>query len=203
MRQRLEYNSSQQQLNLYTSGSEWQLPDGAEYIGPYHRYTTGEIFTQPRWNPSRSQPLQPYRPESTEAKRYRQLKNTIVTFQPPRHKLVTITPADRAAGYVTRWFLWHVTRFELIEIDETQYTSWLSQRIDPVLYAGFSINWYISGALEDEMKNGILHKGVKTQNTEQLVAVGIPQIFTYFTNPAEYYADSDYVIPRDINNLDS
>ena len=44
MRNRLHYTPNQITLNLYTTGSQWMTDDGVEFIGPYHTYTTGEIF---------------------------------------------------------------------------------------------------------------------------------------------------------------
>jgi len=42
---RLKYiiPDGQIQKGLYTQVGEWMFEDGTEYIGDYHKYTTGEV----------------------------------------------------------------------------------------------------------------------------------------------------------------
>ena len=49
-RLRLHYTPNQITKALYTTGSEWQTESGTEYIGLYHTYTTGEVYSESEWN---------------------------------------------------------------------------------------------------------------------------------------------------------
>ena len=45
-RRKIYYPEGQIQKGLYTEGLEWMLEDGTEYIGDYHKYITGEVYTK-------------------------------------------------------------------------------------------------------------------------------------------------------------
>ena len=45
-RKRVYYTKAQITDGLLTRGNEWMFIDGTEYIGQYHSYTTGEIFSE-------------------------------------------------------------------------------------------------------------------------------------------------------------
>ena len=36
--------------DLYTYGSELMTEDNVEYIGAFHRYITGEVYTKSKWD---------------------------------------------------------------------------------------------------------------------------------------------------------
>lgn len=202
MRQRLHYTPSQITKNLYTTGSEWMTLDDKEYLGPYHTYITGEIYTGATWNPKSSQKLFPIVIETAAAKQYKQLKIVQTKFESPKVYIPTITTTDRSKGYVVRYFLYKLNQKQIIEIDVTQYTKWQSKLIDNNIYYAFQINWWITGSIEDVYTNGVLVKGVPTKNIDNLRQIEsvVPEIFTFFSNLLEYYSDSDYVVPKDIND---
>lgn len=202
MRQRLHYTPSQITKNLYTTGSEWMTSDDKEYLGPYHTYITGEVYTGSTWNPKTSQKLFPIIIESETVKQYKKIKTVQTKFETPNVVIPTITNTDRANGYVTRYFLYKPNQQQLVEIDVSQYTKWQSKSIDNNIYYAFKINWWITGSTEDVYANGVLTKGVVTKNIDSLrqLESNVPEIFTFFTNLLEYYSDSDYVVPKDIND---
>lgn len=202
MRQRLHYTPSQITKNLYTTGSEWMTSDNKEYLGPYHTYITGEVYTGATWNPKSSQKLFPIVIESETAKQYKRIKTVQTKFESPNVVVPIINNSDRVNGYVTRYFLYKLNQQQLIEIDLPQYTKWQSKSIDNNIYYAFKLTWWISGPIDDIYSNGVLTKGVVTKNIELLrqLEPNVPEIFTFFTNLLEYYSDSDYVVPADINN---
>ena len=202
MRQRLHYTPSQITKNLYTTGSEWMTSDNKEYLGPYHTYITGEVYTGATWNPKSSQKLFPIVVESETAKQYKRIKTVQTKFESPNVVVPIINNSDRVNGYVTRYFLYKLNQQQLIEIDLPQYTKWQSKSIDNNIYYAFKLTWWISGPIDDIYSNGVLTKGVVTKNIELLrqLEPNVPEIFTFFTNLLEYYSDSDYVVPADINN---
>jgi hypothetical protein len=58
VRKKIYYSDDQIVKNLFTNGGEFSiLDDFSEYVGFYHRYTTGEVFTEPEWNPLKSRRL--------------------------------------------------------------------------------------------------------------------------------------------------
>jgi len=83
-RQRLHYTPNQITKALYTTGSEWQTEMGALYIGPYHTYTTGEVYSETEWNPQKSIKLLPFVTDSKAVSSYKQLKTITVQTQTPQ-----------------------------------------------------------------------------------------------------------------------
>jgi len=59
-RKKIYYPEGQIQKGLYTQGAEWMLEDGTEYVGDYHKYITGEVFTKSAYIKNISQKLIPY-----------------------------------------------------------------------------------------------------------------------------------------------
>jgi len=59
-RKKIYYPEGQIQKGLYTEGREWMLEDGTEYIGDYHKYITGEVFTKSSFIKNVSQLLIPF-----------------------------------------------------------------------------------------------------------------------------------------------
>ena len=54
------YPQSQIITGLYTAGGQWQLEDGTEYVGPYHRYITDNLtYTNSRYQKGVSKQLFP------------------------------------------------------------------------------------------------------------------------------------------------
>jgi|694.fasta_scaffold121892_2 hypothetical protein len=205
MRRRLHYTPNQITNNLYTTGSQWMLENETEYVGPYHTYTTGEVFTQTEWNAQTSKQLFPIVLENPATKQYKTLKTIQTAFQSPIKVFPTITVSDRTAGFITRYFLKKYNQPELIEIDSAQYTEWQSNKIDRNLYIGTSLKWQITGPLTTETKNGATVLSVAAQNiqTIQTAQLTMPEISALLQNPTQYYTDIDFVAPKDINGLDS
>lgn len=201
MRQRLHYTPSQITKNLYTTGSEWMTEDQREYIGPYHTYITGETYTETEWIPAKSKKLIAFTIDSDLTKKYKELKTVQTNFKTPNTYIPVITEADRTAGFITRYFLKKVNQRQVTEVDVTQYTSWKSREIDNNLYSGIELKWTITGALQDSIQNGVVMKGVATKNVEAMrtVETQFPEIFDILTNPIQYYSDTDFVAPKDIN----
>ena len=77
---KIRYTKDEITNNLYTTGNEYMTVDNIEYIGLYHIYSTGEIFTLSSWNPSKSKKLIPYKELSESEKSYSQLKTKDTNF---------------------------------------------------------------------------------------------------------------------------
>ena len=76
IRMKLYYPESQIVKNLFTKGGEFMLLSNFDpYVGFYHRYSTGEVFTEHEWNPLKSERLIRYRALSDSKKKYYDLQH--------------------------------------------------------------------------------------------------------------------------------
>jgi hypothetical protein len=201
MRLKLYYTADEITSNLYTSGSQFMTEDNVEYRGTYHSYITGEVYTGSTWNAKTSKKLITFRDTSGKNAEYQQLKPTSLVFDKPNPTLVSITQQQINNKMVDRYFLKKVNETSIIEVDIAQYQKWISKQIDSVVYLGISIPWTIAGEIEDTIINGTLIKGVRTKNNLQIQYANskLTGISDYLTNPLQYYLDTTFVIPQDIN----
>ena len=204
-RLRLHYTPNQITKALYTTGSEWQTESGTEYIGPYHTYTTGEIYSETEWNPQKSIKLLPFVTESKDVSAYKQLKTITVQTQTPQSYTPIVNQNDRVAGFITRYFIKKTNESKIIEIDLQQYNEYLAKRIDKNLYQTIAIKWIITGTLETQYRNGVELPSVMQQNLNaiRVAQETMPGINIILSNPIQFYSDVDIVVPKDINGLDS
>lgn len=202
MRKRLHYTPNQITFNLYTTGSQWMTEDGVEFLGPYHTYTTGEIYSQSKWNEKTSKKLVPLVLESTDNYVYKQLKTIQTKFDTPQSTQPIITIQARNTGFITRYFLKKSNESIITEVDESQYDKWGIQKIDSNIWNATQITWYITGNLHDELQHGVLVQGVIEKNLQEIqrAEIEVPGISLVLTNPVQYYSDTDFVVPKDINS---
>lgn len=203
-RKKVRYTKDEITNNLYTTGQEWMTPDNEEYIGLYHRYSTGEVYTSAKWNPNKSIKLIKFRQIPEGNKQYKKIKTDIETsytaLQPSR---VTITQKNINDGYVDRYFALNVVTKNIIEINLDQQTAINEKTIDPNLYITVSLRWYITGNLHPMVKNGVTIKSVSEKNNDQIISAAktISDISKKLTNLTEYYSDTTYIIPKDLNPI--
>lgn len=197
------YPTSEITPDLYTAGKQWMTTNNVEYIGAYHKYLTGEVYTKARWQPEISAILIPYIDQTISNKNmpYLKLKPEfqLARTSPTAHT-VNVTVTDYARGILQRFFIKKRNDNAIIEIDKQQFDAWKSDQIDKKLYIAIEIAWYIAGPANDVI-TGISVPGVATRNQKQiqLAANTIPEIVTYLTNPLQFYADTEYTVPKDIN----
>ena len=177
-RMKIYYPDSQIDKNLYTIGKEWMtLDDWKEYTGFYHKYITGEVFTEKDWNPNSSKRLVRYRNRSNDYFKYMDLKkfkkinnekveiigNSSVNFlryKAPR--VVNVKPKDDNLldGVMTRYFIYKRNEPDRIffEIDEKQ--SKLQKKpsggINKNLYGLIEFSWKLTGPEYDVYVEGLL-----------------------------------------------
>jgi hypothetical protein len=201
MRKRLHYTPNQITTNLYTSGSQWMTEDGVEYIGLYHTYVTNETFTQAMWDLQKSKQLLPYVEKNSLLDQYKKIKTVKTDFQQPQPHSVVITEQDRKLGYINRYFVKKVNEQTIIEINADQFELLSLNKIDSNLFISTMIEWSITGPLENSYANGTTILGVKTKNHKAIVEAEtiLQGIINKLTNLIEYYSDTDFVTPKDIN----
>ncbi len=76
-RTKVLYTKSEITENLYTTGSQYMKQDNTEYIGLYHTYITGEIYTEAKWNPAKSEPILPFKIQTPNTEKRRKKKTNI------------------------------------------------------------------------------------------------------------------------------
>lgn len=177
-RMKIYYPDSQVEKNLYTTGKEWMiLDDWKEYNGFYHRYITGEVFSEKEWDPNNSKRLVKYRRKSEDYFKYMDLKkfkkinnekveiigNSSVNFlryRAPRVVNVKTKDSDLLDGVMTRYFIYKRNEPDRIffEIDEQQ--SKLHKKpsggINKNLYGLIEFSWKLTGSEYDVYAGGLL-----------------------------------------------
>ncbi len=200
-RQKLQYSPKEITTDLYTFGLEWMTDKFTEYKGLYHTYTTGEVYTQPEWNPAKSIKLIPYADVTTLSYKYKQLKPDLKTkYKSVNPFNVTISAVDVKKTWITRYFVQRQTDYAIIEINLDQINDLNSSLIDPNLYKSIKLNWFIAGPLQDSGTN-IITRGVLTKNkmAVNVAEKTIPSIRNRLSNLSEFYTDTDFKVPFDIN----
>lgn len=200
------YTADEITNNLYTTGSQFMTEDNAEYIGLYHAYSTGERYTNATWNSKLSKRLVPYTKFDTTNEQYQLLKPGIVLkYETPSASSVVIKKMDIDNGYVNRYFLQKINETKILEVSQITYDKWASNVIDKKLHNAATLQWSITGNIEDVTINGILSIGVISKNKTAVEEASqtIPDLALILTNFTQFYTDVNYVVPVDINRLDS
>lgn len=201
------YYTTDETLNgLYTFGGEYMTTDRKEYKGPYHRYTTtNEVYTESKWDLRLSQKLITYVPEHTTVTVYKNIRNIQIPKQEPVSYVPVVDKLALNAGLIQRYFIKKINSSNIIEIDQQQYNDWVNQKIDRVMYVAVNIPWYVTGEIPDIIRNGVTISGVQSKNKQSIMSVynQMPELVSYLTNLIEYYTDNTFIIPIDINRLDS
>ena len=68
-----------------------------------------------------------------------------------------------------------------------------------------AVQWHITGEIDDSYNGSILYKGVRNKNKQNVDAANrsLKGINKKLTNFVEYFTDTDFTVPHDINNLDN
>ena len=109
-RRKIYYPEGQIQKGLYTEGKEWMLLDGTEYIGDYHKYITGEVYTKSSYIKDVSEELIPYinlsKYDNKVKFEYDNLATTkIQDFEFAEYNKPIPTQKDYDRGYYSRYFV--------------------------------------------------------------------------------------------------
>jgi hypothetical protein len=187
---KLKYDLADIKTDLYTFGKEWTTEDGQEYIGLYHQYvSTGEIYSGANWDKNISKKLIKFY-ENSDVNVYKKLQQIKVEFREPFSERVIITDEDRKQGFFTRYFLKKFNEMQIIEISKKQYDSYQNKKIDNNAYTAASLKWYITG-----------NAAVLNARSIQTASKQIPQLQSVLNDVLQFYTDTDYNVPADINGL--
>jgi hypothetical protein len=205
MRIKSYYSANEIVNNLYTTGQELMTTDNVEYVGLYHKYTTGEIYSQPIWNKNKSVKLIKYKEQPESVIEYNKISDIEINYKSFNTYNVVITKENINNGYIDRFIIKRSNDNIFYEVNSDTYDAYTSEDIDPVLYSAVKLKWYITGNINDTQQGNITIPGVQSNNYKELqtAEITVPGISLYFTDLLQYYVDNDNVTPKDINGLDS
>ena len=205
MRIKSYYSANEIVNNLYTTGQELMTTDNVEYVGLYHKYTTGEIYSQPTWDKNKSVKLIKYKDQPESVIEYNKISDIEIDYKSFNTYNVAITKENINKGYVDRFIIKRANDNVFYEVNSDTYDMYTREDIDPVLYLAVKFKWYITGNINDVRQGNILIPGVKSNNYKELQTAEktVPNITSYLTNLLQHYVDNDNVTPKDINGLDS
>lgn len=205
MRIKSYYSANEIVNNLYTTGQELMTTDNVDYVGLYHKYTTGEIYSQPTWNKNKSVKLIKYKEQPESVIEYNKISDIEINYKSFNTYNVVITKENINNGYIDRFIIKRSNDNIFYEVNSDTYDAYTSEDIDPVLYSAVKLKWYITGNITDTQQGNITIPGVQSNNYKELqtAEITVPGISLYFTDLLQYYVDNDNVTPKDINGLDS
>jgi len=202
MRSQITYLIEDITNNLVTTGSQWMTEDGQEYIGAYHTYATGEVYTRGVWDELLSKKLIPFEETTTVETIYKRLKPNIKTkYKLPTLYIPIITPADVSKGTFTRYLLQNQVSFQIIEVNKEQFSQWQKKKIDPNIWQGVQLEWKLVGNVNDVILNGASDLGIVSFNRNSVLQASkvLPGLQNILTNFTQFISDAEYIIPSDIN----
>ena len=204
MRVKTYYSAEEITTNLYTTGLEYMTFSNVEYIGLYHKYTTGEVYTGATYNPRTSIKLIEYKEQDPNIIQYNSISSVNLNFNSFKTYNVVITKDDITIGFVRRYIIKKNNESKFYEVDKKTYDDYQNNKIDQALYTAVELIWQITGNLNDTRDGSILIPSVQSNNTKliQDAERTMPGLSSYLTDLLQYYSDNDNVTPADINGLD-
>ena len=186
--------------NQTANPGQFRTPSGKDYTGPYYTTFNGESFTGIDPSKGSSIPLIETPPIASfdfgnpTVENYKQLNPSIdANLIDPTPFTPRPTEADYKVGRITRYIARQKggTQFRVMEIDKTTFDNLTKQRgdLNYSVWRAISIQWQISGPLNDELVNGIkVRPGIidtneKVLNQAEKNFIGIKQ---YLSNPTQF-----------------
>jgi hypothetical protein len=187
--------------NQTANPGQFKTPNGTNYTGPYYTTFTGESFTGIDPSKGSSIPLTPtplmedsinLDIDTIKKIQYNSINSTLdVNLIDPTPFTPSPTEADYQVGRITRYIARQKggTQFRVMEIDKTTFDNLTKQRgdVNYSTWRAISIQWQISGPLNDELVNGIkVRPGIidtneKILNQAEKNFIGIKQYLSNLT----------------------
>ena len=214
-RLKLYYPEYQIVKDKFTRGGELMDSTGNEYVGYYHSYTTGEVFSQSQYDEEKSIKLYPLRKDiQTPYKKNQIKKNSYESFLKsdlnmtkyfqPSYQISKPTTKDFEIGYYERYFA--VKRNDdsvIIEISKAEYSRYGAVAgINNILYIVDTLRWVLTGPEIDTKTNSgtIISYGVVSSNLRTLDQLSrkYPNIKNIFPNPEQFTIYDRSFTPREV-----
>ena len=171
----------------YTSGDEFVTAVGRNnYVGFYHRYPTGSIYSEREYDETRSIELieisVSHIANINNITYYNLTDTSFNKYIKPKYQLPRPTAENYRVGIIIRYVVQKINEPEnIIEISEEQArTININNRIgiDGNLYRFYKLQWSITGPREE-----IITANLRVLNTAELL---IPGITKYFSDLTEF-----------------
>ena len=124
--------------------------DGKEYIGAYHSYTTGEVFTQSSYIRDVSKKLIPYKDVTQQQVKevfdYDKLpkKEQLSEHFFPSYSKATPVETDYLKGFVNRYYVRSMLNGIIMETSVKDYS-----KVKPENFEKATITWKLTGPIND------------------------------------------------------
>ena len=177
--------------NLYTFGNEFMYETGVEYKGLYHKQSETNIFTEPVFDSKTSKRLVPFLDFTTSKYKYQKLVTIQTKYDSITPANIIITSSDIANKFILRYFFKKINDELIIETTKKSYDDWTASKIDPNIYMGIQIKWYIAGIVDN-----IFNFNLKIINSQ----INMPGLRNLLTDPLQYYTTTNQIIPTNINS---
>ena len=208
-RKKIYYPDAQIEKNLYTRGKEWMFIDSwQEYIGYYHRYSNGEVYTEREWDPKRSRRLVVYKENPEPYFRYLDLKNYTTyngekievvgsqkyfSYVAPRAVKVIPNKTETAQGFMQRYFVYkrNEPNSFMVEVDKRQIDNFFTDNvgINQYLYNYLTIPWKLTGPELDVFSNGTVKISGVVSSNQRIIdrfSKKFPILRQILNNPREH-----------------
>ncbi len=148
-RKKIYYPEGQIQKGLYTDGGEWMFEDGTEYVGDYHKYTTGEVYTKSVFVKNVSKQLITYinlsKSDSKVKFQYDNLRDgDVESFVFAKYEKNQPTQKDYDRGYYSRYFVKRHFDQIIAEVNKDTFNS-----VQDEHYSKLEIAWKLRGNVVD------------------------------------------------------
>jgi len=205
-RSRIYYTKAQIQNGLITSGKEWMFMDTEEYIGQYHIYTTGEIFSEATFVDGKSRILIPFVETTLLEDSLNQIGiNPLKNFEYDTIKQVDVSPSiipnkstqpisekDMKNNFFIRYFAYKRNDGRCLELNKKMFNKIGSKdSLDGVMWEKVKIKWKFKGNLHDvvDKEGNITESGVFDTNkrTVALISEDYPNLKYKLLDYTELY----------------
>ena len=197
---------------LFTSGKELMTADSfKEYVGPYHKYPNGAIYSGGGYTDESVHLIQYTRAlekseliNSTEKvlsennSIYFNLTETrFNNYREPYYYYPDVIQADYDKAFITRYFIQKINdKKNITEVDSVDFDSYNNMNkvgIDSGIYSRMKLDWSISGNLEDVRK--VNRKVLISKERE------MPGIMDYLSDLDEFHKDRHLIRDDADSNL--
>lgn len=204
-RSRVYYSKAQITNGLITDGGEWMYLDTTEYIGQYHKYVTGEVFSESNFVEGKSRKLIPYIDVASVGSindmgidiatnyEYDKIKQVDIkkTFI-PNQNVEEITDTDTKRAYFERYFGYKQNDGRILELSQEDYAKiGTKDGLAAPMWVGFKLKWKIKGPIYDILDSvgNITESGVFDTNkrTTELYSEQYPTLKSKLLDFLEYY----------------
>ena len=184
-RKRIYYTKAQVREGLVTDGGEWMFTDNTEYIGQYHTYTTGEVFSEATFVDGKSRILIPYVDVQNINQQNEIGIDTAKNFEYDNIKTLNVkksiipnpnqiqpTDKDIKRGWVERYFAKKVNDDIILELTKEDFDNVGTENgLDSILWEKFKLRWRITGPIDEILQTNQQTIQIKSQDYPLLVSI--------------------------------